>query len=525
MPERDSDKYHAPIEMPALKVKQWLPEWDKVTFDEKSHRRKPSPQFYMLSMSARDLLSLSAIERRSLSRRAEGEPDLGIQRRHETKRSNDILKFVQSGHPWSELSEAQRETERFSDLRKPGWLPSAIIVNILTSPDRRRGFKVEDEDRLEVVDTGPKTASVRMPFSWTNAELWLPKSLAPIEVIDGQHRLLAFENAPEGIDMELPVVAFYGLDVSWQAYLFWMINIKPKRINPSLAFDLYPLLRTESWLEGKEGISIYKDTRSQELTEALWSHPLSPWHGRVNMLGEPGQGGVSQAAWIHSLSASYVKSWDSNRSPIGGLFGNAARDESDPLPWSRMQQAAFLIKTWQLLENEIRNCDEEWAQSIRLAKQPRGRGSKGADPAFSGAYSLLNTDQGVRAVLHVTNDLCFLRSRDLQLEQWVSVESSSSAIDDFEDMPVNANGITVLLKSLDRHPVSDFLHRIASALSRYDWRTSSFPNLDEDSLVMKQSFRGSGGYRALRRQLLIHLEKDISDVAEAARKVREILEY
>jgi hypothetical protein len=49
------------------------------------------------------------------------------------------------------------------------------------------------------------------------------------------------------------LVAFHGLDLSWQAYLFWTINIKPKRINPSLAFDLYPLLRSENWLDKAEG--------------------------------------------------------------------------------------------------------------------------------------------------------------------------------------------------------------------------------------------------------------------------------
>ncbi len=80
-------------------------------------------------------------------------------------------------------------------------------------------------------------------------------------------------------------MAFYGLDVSWQAYLFWTINIKPKRINPSLAFDLYPLLRAEDWLDKAEGHYVYRESRSQELTEALWSNPDSPWYDRINMLG------------------------------------------------------------------------------------------------------------------------------------------------------------------------------------------------------------------------------------------------
>jgi len=50
-------------------------------------------------------------------------------------------------------------------------------------------------------------------------------------VIDGQHRLCAFEEELNG-EFEVPVVALQGLDIGWQAYLFSSINISPKRINP-----------------------------------------------------------------------------------------------------------------------------------------------------------------------------------------------------------------------------------------------------------------------------------------------------
>ena len=86
-------------------------------------------------------------------------------------------------------------------------------------------------------------------------------------MIDGQHRLWAFEGEELAGDYELPVIAFVGLDLSWQAYLFYTINIKPKKINTSLAFDLYPLLRTEEWLNKFEGPAIYRETRAQELVE------------------------------------------------------------------------------------------------------------------------------------------------------------------------------------------------------------------------------------------------------------------
>ena len=136
-----------------------------------------------------------------------------------------------------------------------------------------------------------------------------PAELPPIEIIDGQHRLYAFldDEELEG-DFELPVVLFEDLDISWQAYLFWTINITPTRINPSMAYDLYPLLRTVRWLELVEGPMAYRETRAQELTEALWGQPESPWHERIGMLGRE-RGKVTQAAFVRSLTLSFVRGW------------------------------------------------------------------------------------------------------------------------------------------------------------------------------------------------------------------------
>ena len=66
---------------------------------------------------------------------------------------------------------------------------------------------------------------------------WTPAGpLPPLEIIDGQHRLFAFDPDIElDGEYELPVVLFDDIDISWQAYLFWTINITPKVIGPSLA--------------------------------------------------------------------------------------------------------------------------------------------------------------------------------------------------------------------------------------------------------------------------------------------------
>jgi len=180
------------------------------------------------------------------------------------------------------------------------------VVNILQASDEREKSKVASSDIVDV-EAGEGVFYIKLPYSeWSTG--WRPSSIPPLEVIDGQHRLWAFESDSD-TSFDLPVVAFHGLDISWQAYLFWTINIKPKRINSSLAFDLYPLLRAEDWLDRAEGHPVYRETRSQELTEALWSHPESPWYDRINMLGERKIPWVSQNAWVKTLMATFIRSW------------------------------------------------------------------------------------------------------------------------------------------------------------------------------------------------------------------------
>jgi hypothetical protein len=270
--------------VPAIKVQQWLDGWGQISFDPKEYRRRPKPYFYLFSLPARELRSLSGIARRTTSGITPRAADLGIQRQHEPERSAEIKQFVEFGFPWSTLSQSKRESLEYHDLRKPGWLPTAIVINVLEEADKRPSGPVNPNDLITIEDT-PAGSKIALPYSTWTAD-WRPTGTPPFEVIDGQHRLWAFEGGET--DFDLPVVAFHGLDISWQAYLFWTINIKPKRINPSLAFDLYPLLRTEDWLDRAEGHEIYRDTRSQELTEALWSHSDSPWHNKINMLGERG---------------------------------------------------------------------------------------------------------------------------------------------------------------------------------------------------------------------------------------------
>lgn len=341
---------------------------------------------------------------------------------------------------------------------------------------------------------------------------WLPKAAPPFEIIDGQHRLWAFDANSTSDNYDFPVVAFYNLDVSWQAYLFWTINIKPKRINPSLAFDLYPLLRAEDWLERAEGHAVYRETRAQELVEILWSHPSSPWYDRINMLGERQTPWVTQSAWIKSLVATMVKAWDA-RGRSGGLFGSRTKEDEEVLGWSRSQQAAFLIYCWSCLRNSVRENGDEWARSLRIASGDQLARATTNDPAFFGSYTLINSDQGVRGFLHVINDILFYRAASLRLNLWSpGNESPQNSID----------GVTLALDTISTQPFAEFVRKLCEKLASFDWRSSSFPSLPDGLRREKLVFRGSGGYREIRTQLLEHLSSGEDEVAIAAHTVLDI---
>lgn len=505
------------MRIPAIRVRQWLSEWDSYDFDVAARQRKPEPFFYVCSMSAPLLRRLSGVRRRqALGPRA---ADVGIQRGHDTERSIEIGRFIRAGYPWASLNTNQRN--RFPNLRKPGWLPTAVVANLVSANTDRFGVKADPDDLISIETSGGSLVHLVLPEGSLEST-WSPSDhcLEPIEIIDGQHRLYAFSEDEEiSGDFELPVVLFNDLDISWQAYLFWSINVSPKRINPSMAYDLYPLLRTADWLEHVEGPMTYRETRAQELTEALWSHSQSPWRQRIGMLGRE-KGKVTQAAFVRSLTLSFVRGWSSGRrTGIGGFFGTEqSRERADVLRWTRAQQAAYLITLWSNLETAITSSDQEWVQQIRDASSKEASKSTG-DAAFSGRYSMLATDQGVRGFLQVCNDLSYQRRFDIPFGDWQRPTSAEAT---------DVKEVTAALKELqsDQASIIAFVSRLTLDISTFDWRSAVTPNLPREVEIFQSRYRGGSGYKQVRLQLLRHLAHNGShEVSAAAWSVAESLRY
>lgn len=462
--------------IPALRLKQWLGSWDEFDFDADELRKKPEPYLYMFTMSAMKLRKLSDVFRRErVSQKDEGE---GIQRALEERRTSRIKDFIKAGYPYCTLRENLRKKNE--SLRKPGWLPTAIVVNILTSADQRRDRKVKDQHKVELKETDD-----RFEICLPDVDGFTDDDLRPFEVIDGQHRLWSFDEGDELSDFEVPVVAFLGLDVSWQAYLFWSINISPVRINPSHAFDLYPLLRNQDWLEKTGEINVYREARAQEITEWLYRHQYSPWYHRISMLQRKGEPRVSQAAWVRSLISTFF-SYGRGRGRKG-LFQCPHENYSRVLDWERVQQIAFIMEFWVILKSEIEESDHNWIQLYREHEQ---------DP-FTDKSSMLNQDMGVRAVHAFLNDYFFKNSCEWSLMKWnFSAE---------EKISTTAEDISEAISSLKECDFYQHLRHTASAISRFDWRSLDGPEVKSSADEMtKRAYRGSGGYTLLTESVMRH---------------------
>ena len=192
--------------VPAIRVRQWLPNWDSIQFDPRSQQTQPQPYFFLCSIKARDLKALTGVYRRSTRGGLARAKDPNVQRGHEEARSQAIREFVKYGYPWCEMTDSRRSSPSAKNLQKPGWLPTAILINILPENATRNDRRIAADDLMHVVEEGD-VALIQYPKGYKNAD-WTPKSVFPLEVIDGQHRLWAFDGFDPGDDYELPVVAF-----------------------------------------------------------------------------------------------------------------------------------------------------------------------------------------------------------------------------------------------------------------------------------------------------------------------------
>jgi len=80
---------------------------------------------------------------------------------------------------------------------------------------------------------------------------------------------------------------------------------------------------------------------------------------------------------------------------------------------------------WNQVADAVRRTRAEWAEALRAEQQPLAIDRKD-DLAFVSKYSLFTTDPGVRGILAITNDLCYVRSKELELAKWRAPDEASA---------------------------------------------------------------------------------------------------
>lgn len=233
--------------------------------------RQPIGDFFIASMSAKDLVDISYSDVRRL---AESQRDLekylGIQRPVSMKRIRDIKKYVAGDD---------------------ATFPTAVIVAI----DERCISYEEVNDAYGVL-----TISAFTPEDDSFGEEEIPFNRIA-KVIDGQHRIAAFmdENDNWAFEFEdrpfdINVSIFIGADVSDQASVFATVNLAQTKVNKSLVYDLTELSRTRSPYKTCHNVAV-----------ALDREPRSPFYKRIKRLGAatPGRSKepITQAAFVESL--------------------------------------------------------------------------------------------------------------------------------------------------------------------------------------------------------------------------------
>jgi DNA phosphorothioation-associated DGQHR protein 1 len=181
-----------PIHVPAIRIEQ------------------PLGEFYVTSLPARCLLETTYSEplRVELSEKsAVGFGLIGGQREEKEVRLKQIGQFINT-------VEAA--------------FPNSIILGANYCQD---GTLEEQESKRWMVN--PKASGKCF-------ELVIPTNDKLARIIDGQHRLDGFQFArPERADMDLLCAVYLDLPLPYQAYLFATINFNQKKVDRSLAYQLF----------------------------------------------------------------------------------------------------------------------------------------------------------------------------------------------------------------------------------------------------------------------------------------------
>lgn len=220
--------------IPALKVKQ------------------PLGDFYVIKISAQELLSVSFSE--PMKYTDEFGNVKGSQRPKDLKRLKEIAKYIDS----VEMA-----------------FPNSIIL--AANYTQQGAISKDESERWEVIEN----------VECGIFQIKVPKQTKLAAIIDGQHRLNAFEfvtNQERFSDLQLVCSVYFDLPNSYQAFLFATINSNQKRVDRSLALEQFGFNVDEepenAWTPEKLAVFLSRKLNIDKQASTFYKHikvaPLNP---------------------------------------------------------------------------------------------------------------------------------------------------------------------------------------------------------------------------------------------------------
>ncbi|MEM6907083.1 MAG: DGQHR domain-containing protein [Pseudomonadota bacterium] len=219
---------------------------------------QPVGKFYSTVVPAQRLLEICQFDFRQIKENNGVKDFMGIQRKLRDDRVNEIRRYI-------------------------GTVDASFPTSIVISVDERCASFEQVAGATHLVlqpYQDPEDHQIIIPF----------RGIATI--IDGQHRLKAFEGTE--FNWDLSVNIFIGIEEGTQAMIFSKVNLAQTKVNKSLVYDLFSLDRGRS-----------PEKTCHEIVVSLNSRQDSPFHQKIKRLGSATDGvfgeTLSQATVVRGI--------------------------------------------------------------------------------------------------------------------------------------------------------------------------------------------------------------------------------
>lgn len=199
--------------------------------------------------------------------------------------------------------------------------PAEILWNVLSINKRdedkiegyQRTLSISRAEQIKRYVINGKSISPAIIISFDSGEVQVDENELTIEfdenkksigwVIDGQHRLRGAELASkEGVSIELPVVAYIGLELDRQIEQFVTINREAKGVPTSLYYDLL------KQLPEKKNPSEMAKEKAVSIANYLRKNPESVFYEKIAVFGSPKIGQISLNNFVRKVYPLLVES-------------------------------------------------------------------------------------------------------------------------------------------------------------------------------------------------------------------------